>query len=134
MVIKKSFKLFPLILCLLLTGCHAPPTEKSKLVTEISVEVRQGTELLRRRYTDPQKMEVILSYLRAMEGRDHSCSDPERYAGPRYRIELRYSDGSTGYVFQHADRFLSRDFHPWQEINTAHGAFLLPLIKNMAND
>ena len=131
---KNLLKIFPFILCLLLTGCHTPSTEKSKLVTEISVEVRQGTDILRRRYTDPQKMEVILSYLRGMEGHDHSCSAPERYAGPRCRMELHYSDGSTGYVFQHADRFLSRDFQPWQELNTAHAAFLLPLIKNMASD
>ena len=131
---KKFCKIFPFILCLLLTGCHAPQSARSKLVTEISMEVRQEQTILRRKYTDPQKMETILSYLRAMEGRAHNHSAPERYAGPRYRIELHYSDGSTGYIFQHANRFLSRDFQPWQEINTAHATFLLPLIESMETD
>ncbi len=131
---EKYLKLMPIVLCLLFTGCSIPQTPKSKLVTEMSVEVRKDHETLRRRYTDPQKLETVLSYLRALEGHDHSCTDPERYAGPQYRIKLRYSDGSTSYVFQHADRFLSRDFHPWQEVDSDHAAFLLPLLKNMQGD
>lgn len=133
MTLKKIIKLL-LALCLLLTGCHVPQPQKSKLVTEMTVEVQLQQETLFRRYTDPQKMETILSYLRAMEGRPHSCSSPERYTGPQYRIELNYSDGSTGYVFQHADRFLSRNFQPWQEINRSHAAFLLPLIESIPGD
>lgn len=120
--------------CLLLTGCHVPQTPKSRLVTEMTVEVQLQQETLCRRYTDPQKMETILSYLRAMEGQIHRCSTPERYAGPRYRMELHYTDGSTSYIFQHADRFLSRDFQPWLEINRNHAAFLLPLIKSLPGD
>lgn len=131
---KRFCKIFPFILCLMLTGCHVPQSDKSKVVTEMYVEVRQKQATLRRKYTDPQKMETILSYLRGMEGHDHSCNTPERYAGPRYRIEIRYSDGSTAHVFQHANRFLSRDFQPWQEINTAHAAFLLPLVKTLESD
>lgn len=131
---RKFIKLLPLTLCLFFTGCHVPQTPKSKLVTEISVEVRQGQETLYRRYTDPHKMETVLSYLRAVQGHDHSCSTPERFAGPRCRIELYYSNGTTGYIFQHANRFLSRDFHPWQEINSTHASFLLPLIKSMPGD
>lgn len=131
---RNFFKILPLALCLLLTGCNKPPTPKSKLVTGMRVEMRQEQETLCRKYTDPQKIEAVLSYLRALQEQDHSCSTPERYAGPRYRIELYYSDGSTGYVFQHANRFLSRDFHPWQEVNSKYAAFLLPLIKSMPND
>lgn len=130
----KFLKLLPLTLCLLFTGCNMPQTQKSRLVTAMVLEVRQEDQVLCRQYTDPQKMEVVLSYLRALTGREHNCADPEQYAGPRYRIELHYSDGSTGYVFQHADRFLSRDFHPWQEIDSRHAAFLLPLVENMPND
>lgn len=131
---EKFIKLLPIMLCLLFTGCHVPQTPKSRLVTEMKVEVYQEQDSLYRRYTDPQKMETVLSYLRALQGHAHCCSTPERYAGPRYRIELYYSDGSTCYIFQHADRFLSREFQPWQEINTKHAAFLLPLIKSMPGD
>ena len=131
---KHFFKILPLMLCLLLTGCNMPQTQKSRLVTEMSVQVQQEDGALFRHYTDPQKMETVLCYLRALPGRTHSCPDPERYAGPQYRIQLHYSDGSTGYIFQHADRFLSRDFHPWQEVDSGHAAFLLPLLQSMEND
>ena len=131
---KKFFKILPLVLCLLFTGCNMPQTPKGKLVTGMFVQLRQDREMISRRYTDPQKIETVLSYLRSLRGQEHSYSAPERYAGPRYRIELYYSDGSTGYVFQHADRFLSRDFQPWQEVNSKYAAFLLPLIKSMPND
>lgn len=122
------------MLCLLLTGCNTPQTQKSRLVTEMSVQVRQEDTTLFRHYTDPQKMETILCYLRALKGYDHNCTDPEQYGGPRYRIELHYSDGSTGYVFQHADLFLSRDFSPWQAVDSRYAAFLLPIVENMKND
>ena len=131
---KKFLKLLSLTLCFLLAGCNIPQTPKSKLVTGLSVEVMQDSQHLHRRYTDPQKMETVLSYLRAMDGPTTERADPERYAGPKYRMELLYSDGSKSYIFQHGDRFLSRDFHPWQELDPKYAQFLLPLIKNMGSD
>lgn len=131
---KKFLSLLSLTLCFLLNGCNIPQIQKSKLVTGLSVEVVQDQKLLHRQYTDPQKMETVLSYLRAMDGPVTNCADPERYAGPRYRLELSYSDGSKSYIFQHADRFLSRDFQPWQEINPNYAQFLLPMVQNMGSD
>ena len=131
---KKFLSMLSLTLCFLLTGCNIPQTPKSRFVTGLSVEVLQNHTHLHRRYTDPQKLETVLSYLRAMDGPVTECTDPERYDGPRYRMELFYSDGSKSYIFQHADRFLSRDFHPWQELDPKYAQFLLPLIKNMDSD
>ena len=122
------------MLCLFFGGCNIPQTPKSKLVTEMTVLLQQDQERIFRHYTDPQKMETVLCYLRALKGHDHNCGDPEQYGGTQCRIELYYSDGSKSYIFQCADRFLSRNFGSWQEVDPKHGAFLLPLVKNMHSD
>ena len=128
--VRKMKKLLSVFICLLLAGCTVPPTEKSRIVTQIRIEANSPD--LCRAYTDPQKMETILYYLRSLKRGRAASTNPERFAGTNFHIELHYSDGSNRHVFQRADRFLSEEFQPWQEVS--YGAFLTPILQNMPND
>lgn len=130
----KFRKILPLLLCLLLTGCSRPPKPESRLVTGIQVQATRDGQVLERSYTDPQKMETVLYYLRALNDRQPVSTDPERFAGRHYRISLSYSDGSTRLIFQHADRFLSEGFGPWQRVDQNKAAFLYPLLQSIPGD
>lgn len=123
-------KLLSILMCLLLAGCSVPPREKSRLVTEIKIESNRPE--LCRAYTEPQKMETVLYYLRSLKRGHVAQTDPERFSGTHFHIELRYSDGSNRHIFQQADRYLSEDYKPWKEVE--YGMFLTPLIQNMPND
>lgn len=129
----KIRKMLPLLLCFLLTGCSRPRQPESRLVTEIHVQAK-GEQLLERSYTDPHKMETLLYYFRALDDRQPVSTDPERYAGRQYRIDLTYSDGTTRQIFQRADRFLSEGFAPWQAVDPTRAAFLYPLLQSMPSD
>lgn len=131
---EKIRKLLPVLLCLIFTGCAKPKNSECRLVTGIHVQAIQGQQRLERDYTDPQKMEVILSYLRALKNKTPALSDPERYAGRRYRIRLQYSDGTSRQIFQRADRFLSENLGPWQEVEGNKAIFLFPLLKSLPGD
>ena len=125
-------KLLMIMLCLTLTGCAIPPVPKSRLVTGVRIE--SNDPALSRYYTEPRKMETVLYYLRGLQERKDVQTDPERYGGHSYHIELLYSDGSNRHIFQRADRFISEDFQPWQEVQRRYGMFLEPLLRNMKSD
>ena len=130
---EKIIKMLMLTLCVLLCGCsHRQP--QSRLVTGIHVQAQQQQVILDRTYTDPEKMEAVLYYLRALEQRQPVSNDPERYAGRQDRIELTYSDGTTRQIFQRCDQFLSEDLGPWQTVDRKKAAFLYPLLKSIPSD
>lgn len=128
-------RLLPFFLCLLLMGCKGPKTTpENRFVTGVHVQLKQEAETLERSYTDPQKMEVVLYYLRALRLREPTTIDPERLLGREFRIDLTYSDGSTRQIFQRADRYLSEDLKPWQAVEQSKAAFLYPLLQSMPSD
>ncbi len=85
-------------------------------------------------YTQPQKMETILYYLRSLEDLGSADTDPERIMGDRFKITVIYSDGSRRLYRQQADRFLSRDDRPWRTVDPQKAALLYPLLVSMPPD
>lgn len=127
--------IIPVFLCSLLLGCSAPKEPSAnKLVTDIQIQCRNGQAVLQRHYSDAQKMEVVLSYLRALHRRQPTDVDPERLEGPQFKIYLTYSDGTERYIFQRSDQFLSVDFGPWQAVEQNTAAFLYPLLQSIPGD
>lgn len=125
----KCFSL--LLLPFLLTGCkkatHTPPS----LVTQVTVTGIIQDSPVQADYSDPQKMEVILFYLRGLESLGRPDRDPERILGDHVRITVTLSDGSCHIYHQRANRFLSRDSQPWQRIDPQKAHLLAPLLKSL---
>lgn len=111
---------FTLLLALILSGSHGtkPSYQPMAVVTRVEVTCREGEHWLRRTYTKPEKICRILNYLRLRENLGQPSSDPERICGPSYRICIRTLDGSSHIYQQRADRYLSKEFGPWQTIVT----------------
>lgn len=132
----KFFKIFILILCCLgLWGCTDRTPEASPLlVSQVHVLARHQGDTAVFQYTHPKKMETILYYLRTLEDQGLAKTDPERIMGDSYRIYLTFSDGSRRVYYQQADRFLSKNAHPWHRINSTKASLLYPLLKSMPSD
>lgn len=126
---EKFMKLFCVLLCCLFLCACQKATSAPRLVTKVTVTDNSGTV---RDYADPRKVETILYYLRSLEPLGKPKTDPERIMGESYRIDVVYSDGSKSIYRQRANRFLSRDSHPWQTINHRKAAVLRPLLDGMA--
>ncbi len=124
----KFRKLLLLICCtFLLGGCNAKE-ESLRLVTKISITDQSG---FTRHYTQPQALETILYYLRSLKNLGVPNTDPERIMGEHYQIRLEYSDGQTSIYRQRANRFLSKDSHPWQNVSPQRAALLGPLLQGL---
>lgn len=123
-----------LLFCFTLCGCQSNGPQVPRLVTQIQiVGVHQNipVEVI---YTNPQKMETILYYLRSLEDLGRADTDPERIMGDRFKITVSFTDGSKSVYRQQADRFLSRDGRPWQAVDPQKARMLYPLMAALPAD
>lgn len=138
-------KLFVKRVCLLLavilagtglSGCHIGQRDDHvcRVVTEIRVEHRVGDASSSRHYSDPEKMELFLTYLRLLKPAASAKTDPEEIAADSYHITLRFSDGSEKNYHQRGDRYLSVDYQPWREVNPDLAGSLDRLFRSTPSD
>lgn len=131
----KSRKICTVIaLCFALCGCQKDVPQKPRLVTGVHISGIHQDAPVDVFYSQPEKMETILYYLRTLEDLGKPDTDPERIKGDRFKISLQYSDGSHQLYRQQADRFLSRNDHPWYKVDPRKASLLYPLLQSMAAD
>lgn len=127
-----------LIIIFVFSGCtyYAPPGENHpvRVVTCIDVVTTQDGELLEFRYTESEKMEAVLSYLRSLEPDQFTPITADTFRTDTYEIRLTLSDGSQTVYHQIYDEYLQEDQGPWRSIDTAQGGTLLQLLINMPSD
>ncbi len=106
----------------------------SRVVTQVDVTCKKGQTALRWHYTDQEKMEAILLYLRLLHRGGDAQVDPQRVEGDYYEILLHYSNGASRVYYQHADQYLSDNYKPWQKIDPDQAKDLFPLLQSMPSD
>ena len=98
----------------LLSGCTRKQTPASfPLVTEITVQYENGPIQGQLSYTDDEKMQLILTYLRLLKPYGQPTEDPESAEGTLFEISLHYADGGSAVYRQKADRYLKSGEEPW---------------------
>lgn len=136
---KKAVKMF-LICCLsaiIMCGCgvnHAPPAPLCRVVTQVDISCRTKHMLIQRHYTNPDKMEYVLLYLRLLNPRGKPDTDPDQINKDVYEITVHLSDGSKKLYRQKAHRYFSRDSRPWETIDPAQAAGLYLLMQKLPSD
>lgn len=131
----KAWKFSILFLCVIfLWGCQPKKPQSPRLVTMIRVSGVHQDIPLDVIYTQPQKMETLLYYLRSLEELGQAETDPERIMGDRFQITVSYSDGTRQIYRQRADRFLSRNDRPWKNVDPQKASLLYPLLMSMPAD
>jgi len=111
---KIKFGLLILSFFLLLSGCtREDPPSSFPLVTEITVHYENGPIHGELRYTEDEKMQQILTYLRLLNPYGQPQEDPETAEGTLFQIILTHSGGGSTVYQQKADRYLKTGQDPW---------------------
>ncbi len=136
---KKIIKLL-ILFCfsaIIMSGCsanHAQTQPLTRVVTQVDISCRKENMLIQRHYTDSQKMEYVLLYLRLLKPFGKPDTDPDALEKDIYEITVSLSDGSRRIYRQKAHKYFSWDSRPWQMINPAQASGLYALMEHLPSD
>ena len=130
--------LFVLLLCLLLSGCSmgqimsAP--SRCRVVTQVAVTAARHGAVTNHHYTQPEKMEQFLNYLRLLQPHPPVDVTPETFRADAYEITLTLSDGNRTVYRQLHDQYLQCNGGKWQKIDPKLGSRLSALLDSLPED
>ena len=132
----RKFLFFLLFLMSVATGCrHSEQIQSAaQVVMQVSVESTNEGRLFRRIYTAPEKMKIMLNYLRKLDPYTATDITPDTFRTDAYEITVLYSDGTSSVYRQIYNQYFQQDSGPWKRIDPAHGAALLSILSNMPSD
>lgn len=122
-------KCIALVMSVLLSGCGAPSVPQYRVVEKITVTVSHNAQIREYAYTQPEKMQSILLYLRRMQTYAPEAIAPETFRSDAFRIILHRSDGTQTVYHQIADGFLQKDGGDWEKVDARHASSLLRLLE-----
>lgn len=134
---KKIAKLLFLFVftTVILSGCGAKNTSAGyRAVTQVDVVTRYAHTLIRRHYTDPEKMEAVLIHLRILKSLGTPETDPENAKDDVFLIAVQLSDGTIHYYRQAAHRYLSREDEGWIAVPPVQAARLYGILSHFPSD
>lgn len=132
---KWIFLLFICSLLLLFSGCErSEPSPGYRVVTQVDISCQQKDLRIERHYTQSQKMEYILLYLRLVKSLGSPATDPDTIDADVFQITVHLSDGSQKVYRQKDHRYFSRHNAPWQQMDPAHAAELYRLLREIPDD
>ena len=136
---KKVVKLFFLsfFIAVIMCGCAKNNTKTHpfcRVVTRVDITCQHEDLLIRRHYTDTQKMESVLIYLRLLKPLTISVADAEGVDADIYEITVHLSDGVRRVYRQKAHRYISKDFRAWKDVDPGHAAQLYALMRHYPSD
>ena len=123
-------------LCFLFSGCKktpepAPSTASYGLVTGVEITRSDGFS---RYYTDPQKINVVLEYLRLLRPLGPIPPTQEALQQDSYEITVHLQDGSQRIHRQQSDCFAAKDQGFWGVIDPDLGQCLPLLMAQLPSD
>ena len=130
----KRFLIFAAALILLLGYYLFPARALSGFVTHADISWQTGLHRHHRHYNQPEKIQKLLHYIRALRPRGNAATDPEALGGNRCKIVFYYQNGQRQIYYLQADRYLSIDAHPWERVNPQQSAKLYRILEEMTSD
>lgn len=120
----------------ILSGCarnHAVNSH-SLIATEIDIVTQHEKALVHRHYTDPEKMESVLMYLRLLQPVGKPEVSPDEIADDVFLITVHLSNGEKRYYRQAEHRYFTESNFPWFAIDPGQAAKLYALMRHYPSD
>ena len=134
---KRFLKLFFVtsLSALFMGGCAKVQKEAVfRVVTGVEISCQKEDVQIFRSYTDTEKMEYVLLYLRLLKPLGRPTVDPTTVDADIYEITLQLSDGARKVYRQKDHRYLSADSGFWLTIDPAQAEGLYRLMRNIPGD
>lgn len=136
-----KLRYFKLVACcllvLLLPGCcnfnRAKPSSY-RVISQVRVSYENGTLKAQRTFLKPEKIQMIVGYLRYVDPYGTPGENPEEVAGSNFIITIDYSDGSCKAYHQRADRFMRIGSDPWKRIDPQKAIELSRILGMLSGD
>ena len=133
---KRNWKYFLFWICLLFmfSGCHQAETAKPTrplctYITQIDVFYQQSGQKMHLQFTEDEKIEPILHYLRLLKYYGDAETAPGLSDTVEYKLLLTASDGTQRLYRQKGDAYLSWDDAAWQALDPQQAQLLAPLLR-----
>ena len=117
-----------------LCSCAGKEAAVCPVVTQVDISCQQEDVQIHRHYTNSEKMEYVLLYLRLLGPAGLPQIDPDSIDAEEFVIQVQLLNGQTRYYRQKAHRYFSIDGGPWQSIDPAQAAGLYKLMQFVPSD
>lgn len=117
-----------------LFGCQAQSPASPRIVASVTVNWDREGHSFTRHYTDTEKMEAVLEYLRLLKTEQPAEAVFEYPEDASYCITVSLLDGTAHTYRQQQHRFFRREQMPWQEISPAQAAQLYGVLRQNKSD
>lgn len=134
---KKTMALLCAAFLTLLCGCTGGTGRASvgsQIVTGISVTCQSSGEWVRRDYTAPEKVRLVLLVIRSLGPDFPARTDVEALAGKTMVITLHCADGSATVYRIRNNQYLQKNGGIWRQISEKKTGGLWQLIQEMPSD
>lgn len=138
MGIRRRIQVMGIVLILFLSGCGLPNALQKppayRVITQIYVDYQGGPLQEQWLFSSPEKIQLIVDYLRGIDPYGAPSEVPEETPGGDFQIKLLYSDGSLRHYHQRADRFMRIDDGPWKRIDPQKALELSQILGQLSSD
>ena len=134
---KRAIIFLLVVLCGALSGCSradSPQPPVCRVVTQIDVAAAHNGTVHYHTFTDSEKMETILNYLRLVQPAGNAEIQPDTFRADAFQITLSYSDSGQTTYYQIYNDYLRKDNGFWKTVDQDQAAALPPLLISMPSD
>lgn len=119
-----------------ITGCSNIHAKKPlcRVVTGVDVSCRHRDVVIQRHYTDTEKMESVLNYLRLVLHGRKPDNDPNSVDAEVFQIRVQLSDGKSHVYEQKDHRYFRKYQQGWTALEPMHAAKLYALLRQYESD
>ena len=131
---KKLF-VFVLLFATILCGCRKKNTSSApNFVTQVDVSCQQNGKTFSIHYTDNEKIEAVLLYLRLLKANKRLKQLPPARDNSIYEIQVHLSNGERRLYKQVDHRYIWRKKTGWNTIPAEQASRLYALLRHYPSD
>lgn len=133
----KKYTLFFIVLCLAVTtlcACQKKQRQLCRYVTEVEISCDYNGLPIHRRYTENQKMEAVLLYLRLLRPGKPPPQSPDTIDAAVFEIKVSLSDGQHRTYRQKDHRYFREAESGWQSIEPEKASWLYTVLRHYQSD